>query len=360
MPRGISLFRYISPNRSCEDARIEAHWCSCLNWIDVNILSPDVQNTTNSSYQTDYDDPDTSNALSSSELLTEPVLDDDLKTNSSNSSAVVAHGKAGKVLVKKQLNYTQYQEIRKSLRRFSPSALKVAQKAVDYMNSLIDDDLKRECERIRLQSIEKISKLDLNRKLLAFKESKDIHGREAVFDDETSYQPAKANLTNSNVIPSAIAGSKMAGGSGVYDELENDLRIADTHYDRTTTPQADNSTPTDTNRLTDAVNDDQPVNLMLASNQTKQGLVAELENVATANSTKNMPTIQNTDIVFQIVLTTWPGEASYELSLKYNKYSGLFQFNKNEISRINSYNTTSNCMIDKRPDLRQFCYCRYQ
>lgn len=37
MPRGMSLFRYISPNRSCEDAKIEAHWCSCLNWRDINI-----------------------------------------------------------------------------------------------------------------------------------------------------------------------------------------------------------------------------------------------------------------------------------------------------------------------------------
>ena len=37
LSRGISLFDYIPANRTCENANIEAHWCSCLSWINVNI-----------------------------------------------------------------------------------------------------------------------------------------------------------------------------------------------------------------------------------------------------------------------------------------------------------------------------------
>lgn len=35
--RAISLFRAIPKNRSCADAYIEAHWCSCLDWKPINI-----------------------------------------------------------------------------------------------------------------------------------------------------------------------------------------------------------------------------------------------------------------------------------------------------------------------------------
>lgn len=34
--RAISLFRKISETRSCADAYIETHWCSCLNWRQIN------------------------------------------------------------------------------------------------------------------------------------------------------------------------------------------------------------------------------------------------------------------------------------------------------------------------------------
>lgn len=36
-PRAISLFRQIPKNRSCADAFIESHWCSCLDWKPINI-----------------------------------------------------------------------------------------------------------------------------------------------------------------------------------------------------------------------------------------------------------------------------------------------------------------------------------
>ncbi|CAG5125415.1 unnamed protein product [Candidula unifasciata] len=33
--RGISLFKEVHRNRSCEDANIERHWCACLQWTKV-------------------------------------------------------------------------------------------------------------------------------------------------------------------------------------------------------------------------------------------------------------------------------------------------------------------------------------
>ena len=35
-PRAISLLQPIPKNRSCANAYIEPHWCSCLNWIHLN------------------------------------------------------------------------------------------------------------------------------------------------------------------------------------------------------------------------------------------------------------------------------------------------------------------------------------
>lgn len=34
--RGISLFKEVHRNRSCNDAGIEAHWCACLSWTRVH------------------------------------------------------------------------------------------------------------------------------------------------------------------------------------------------------------------------------------------------------------------------------------------------------------------------------------
>lgn len=38
--RARSLFSAISPNRSCADAYIEPHWCSCLQWTAVEVTEP--------------------------------------------------------------------------------------------------------------------------------------------------------------------------------------------------------------------------------------------------------------------------------------------------------------------------------
>ncbi|XP_059150959.1 uncharacterized protein LOC131937493 [Physella acuta] len=44
--RGISLFKEIPLDRTCEHAQIEPHWCACLAWQNVSSADPFVQNVT--------------------------------------------------------------------------------------------------------------------------------------------------------------------------------------------------------------------------------------------------------------------------------------------------------------------------
>jgi len=228
--RGLNLFDYISPNRTCKDAQIEPHWCSCLNWIQINVLKDHKQNLATSS----------------------------------------------------------------QLSIYTESSIRIAQEAVNFINSLVDSENRALCRQLHLYSIEQLSKLDLNRELIAFKMSKDVHGREAVFDEIFS---SKKNPKSEDNLLFLIKPKQLN------------------------------------------------MNISQASNETEESLYRKENDLFY-------------QVVFQISLTTWPGQARYELSLKFNRLDGTFEFNKNEISRINSYNQSSNCIALERPDLRQFCVCK--
>lgn len=283
IPRGISLFKRIPANRTCEDAQIETHWCSCLNWIDINITA---------SSSSPVQQADTSSQEVNSQPF-ENIQDDSYllknQTSGINSSEPL-------FLIKQKVNLDELRRIKFNLRSLVQTVKKIANRAVDFINSLIDHNLAIFCYRLRLHSVQKLSKLDLNRKLLAFKMSKDIHGREALFDD------LDANKRNDSDLLAEFTSTTRKRADRVYDEARN------------------------------------------LTNRTIETL--------TMNSSGK-------DSIYQIIFTTWPGNGTFELSFKYNRLSGEFKFNRNEISRINSYNSTSNCMINKRPDLRQYCFCKY-
>ena len=40
--RGISFFQEIPADRTCDNAGVEAHWCSCLKWTNVQVKDPQV------------------------------------------------------------------------------------------------------------------------------------------------------------------------------------------------------------------------------------------------------------------------------------------------------------------------------
>jgi hypothetical protein len=41
--RSYSLFQLIPENRTCSQADVEQHWCACLNWNDISIHDPIIQ-----------------------------------------------------------------------------------------------------------------------------------------------------------------------------------------------------------------------------------------------------------------------------------------------------------------------------
>lgn len=234
--RGKSLFRYIPLNRSCKDAQIEPHWCSCLDWNEIELFS-----------KTD-----------NGQLVQNIIMNQDKQKENSENERMV------------------YKHIEKRLAKYSQLPLLLAFESIKYLNSLIDDDLKVYCEKLHLFSIQKLSKLVINKNVLAFKRSKDIHGREALFE---------SNFTDEQKLEDMLKPSELDRQNILNDHL-------------------------------------------------------------------------NIEHVFQIVLTTWPGNGTFELSFKYNRYSGKVTFNKNEISRINRYNSSANCIINRRPDLRPYCFCK--
>jgi hypothetical protein len=276
IPRGISLFNYIPSNRTCKDSHIEAHWCSCLRWVDLNISSNLIKENDNNNINA--------------------------QKNNKNNKA-----KEGDQLVEDG----DYEKIKSNLtKRYSKSALRTGEEAVLFMNSLIDSDYKQYCHTLRLQSIEKISRLDVNLKVLAFMKSKDIHGREAIFDE--SIQSSNNKTFNNN--------TSFKRNSFDLDHLFTDGNDKICNENSTI-----NTTQLNCNRT---------------------------------NARKNNK--NNNSFILQIVLTTWPGNASYELSFRHQRINNnqtKFVFNKNEISRINTYSSAANCVVNKRPDLRQFCFC---
>ena len=305
LPRGLSLLGHIPASRSCHDAHIEAHWCSCLNWINLNITTSEnrtVERINSNDHAAEKEDH---------EGEEEEAAEEAKNTNQSSSVSTKRLGRAA-------IDYRQYAAIRDQLRVYKDSTLKAARKAVKFINSLIDKDLRKECEWARLHSVQKLAKLELNRKLLTFKESKDIHGREALFEEDLAI-----NETDTN----NATGHNSTSSSSISALLLED--------------------------------DDQ---FLLSPLNTRFNLSNEMLRIG--RNGINQPVMSfkrsmNAETVFQIALTTWPGNATYELSFRYNRYDGEFKFNKNEISRINNYNSTSSCMLSKRPDLRQYCYCKY-
>ena len=51
LPRSLSLFEPIPPSRTCEDAGIEPHWCTCLKWQQLDVKNPKTVNAANALIQ---------------------------------------------------------------------------------------------------------------------------------------------------------------------------------------------------------------------------------------------------------------------------------------------------------------------
>ena len=63
-------------------------------------------------------------------------------------------------------------------------------------------------------------------------------------------------------------------------------------------------------------------------------------------------------INLQIIVETSPNNGLFEATVSVNLRTGEHQVTA-DISRINMYGEQPNCVINKFPDLRKFCYCKW-
>uniref|UniRef100_A0A1A9X438 DUF229 domain-containing protein n=1 Tax=Glossina brevipalpis TaxID=37001 RepID=A0A1A9X438_9MUSC len=66
----------------------------------------------------------------------------------------------------------------------------------------------------------------------------------------------------------------------------------------------------------------------------------------------------NSEINNEIVVT--PGDSLFEASVSHNLNSLAMQSKLSDISRVNKYGSQANCIYERNPELRKYCYCKKQ
>ncbi|XP_058825046.1 uncharacterized protein LOC131685374 [Topomyia yanbarensis] len=62
--------------------------------------------------------------------------------------------------------------------------------------------------------------------------------------------------------------------------------------------------------------------------------------------------------MYQVKLVTRPGKAIYEGSVLHDIAKNQYRVKLSDISRINKYGSQANCIYDKDPEMRKYCYCK--
>lgn len=65
-----------------------------------------------------------------------------------------------------------------------------------------------------------------------------------------------------------------------------------------------------------------------------------------------------TNEIYQVKIVTSPSQGIYESSVLFDFVNNIFRVKISDISRINKYGSQANCIYDKNPELRKFCYCK--
>ncbi|XP_017845293.1 uncharacterized protein LOC108601853 isoform X2 [Drosophila busckii] len=87
--------------------------------------------------------------------------------------------------------------------------------------------------------------------------------------------------------------------------------------------------------------------LQFKSAKDRDGYVPNLNGQTTVN-----------EQIYQLQLVTQPGDALYEASVTYNLQTYEATTKLSDISRVNKYGSQANCIYERDPELRKFCYCR--
>ncbi|XP_049286238.1 uncharacterized protein LOC125765304 [Anopheles funestus] len=62
--------------------------------------------------------------------------------------------------------------------------------------------------------------------------------------------------------------------------------------------------------------------------------------------------------MYQVKLVTNPSKAIYEASVLHDRVNNRFRVKLGDISRINKYGEQANCIYERDPEMRKFCYCK--
>lgn len=89
--------------------------------------------------------------------------------------------------------------------------------------------------------------------------------------------------------------------------------------------------------------------LRFKQNLDIDGYLADLRSSTSTKITKEL---------YQLQVTLTPGQSIFEASLVHDLITDKFSVNISDVSRINMYGKQADCIVEKNPDLRKFCYCR--
>lgn len=88
--------------------------------------------------------------------------------------------------------------------------------------------------------------------------------------------------------------------------------------------------------------------LRFKQNLDLDGYLADLRSPSPTQITKEL---------YQLQVIVTPGQSIFEASLVHDLIADKFSVNISDVSRINMYGKQAECIMEKNPDLRKFCFC---
>lgn len=89
--------------------------------------------------------------------------------------------------------------------------------------------------------------------------------------------------------------------------------------------------------------------LRFKQNLDLDGYLADLRSSTSTKITKEL---------YQLQVIVTPGQSIFEASLEHDLITDKFNVNISDVSRINMYGKQAECIMERNPDLRKFCFCR--
>lgn len=64
------------------------------------------------------------------------------------------------------------------------------------------------------------------------------------------------------------------------------------------------------------------------------------------------------EVYYQLQIVVSPGDSLFEASVSYNQDKLTMHTKLSQISRVNIYGSQADCIYERNPELRKYCYCR--